>query len=340
MLLTIAGTTLFPKTADAQSPVFTAIPTDAICVNQSGKIEVAIQSSNLPCSVYLTKTGSTQVFPSWNFTSGPFPLYAYYSGLEAGEYTIEVTGTPPAISKVIVEDDALWPFSYVSSKSSRALGVDVKTNSYEDVITCGNFSGDMYIDPNQGSMLFSCIPAYFNIYLVTFNKCGNILWEQQIGSNYGSCFVKAMAINPTNQDVYLCGELINGTIDSPYFTSPQGLNLVNPWGGSPAYIARIWENNGDAIIKKEELKPAHFSKPELDVIPNPATSSLKINFTGNSETKADLAVYSIEGIRVMHQNSVESGQTLNVSSLPSGTYIISLRTSISVLQTRFVKIRP
>jgi hypothetical protein len=57
--------------------------------------------------------------------------------------------------------------------------------------------------------------------------------------------------------------------------------------------------------------------------PNPATKSVKLEFPtfGNN---TDLAIFSQTGAKVLEIKNIHSGENINISKLPSGTYTVRL----------------
>ena len=145
--------------------------------------------------------------------------------------------TPDLASHTFKIND-ITNFPFVPYNSERAFGIDVKTNNQSNVYATGFFSGDI-----QFLNAFSCAQDEFNVYLVRFDKCGNVIWDLVIGQNTGSCQVTSMSVDNSKASewVTICGRFW-GTI-----TFPGGFQLVNTNTNSQisnAYAARF-NKNGD-----------------------------------------------------------------------------------------------
>ncbi|RIJ37782.1 T9SS type A sorting domain-containing protein [Pontibacter oryzae] len=70
------------------------------------------------------------------------------------------------------------------------------------------------------------------------------------------------------------------------------------------------------------------------VYPNPVQGELRIQLDGTKVQRASLKVYSITGQQVYQQQDVRNGNTVNMSHLPSGVYLLQLSSDKDAVTTR------
>ena len=143
----------------------------------------------------------------------------------------------------------------------------------------------------------------------------------------------------------------NGAIDlSEYMTYPRGGTDENPEMVTAAGSA-IWANEGDAFVtfnydEWNETKLPHcymvrFGAPvaidkvdveQLSVYPNPTNGTI---YFENQLT--DVAIYDIAGSLVYSQSVAE--QSINLSSLTAGTYILTAKSEGAIIITKVMLTR-
>ncbi len=84
-----------------------------------------------------------------------------------------------------------------------------------------------------------------------------------------------------------------------------------------------------------------INSTSFNVSPNPATTTLNVNVEVLAKTKATLAITNILGQVVSRQElSLQAGnhnQSLDISALPAGLYVLSVTTDKGTLQHKFIK---
>lgn len=100
------------------------------------------------------------------------------------------------------------------------------------------------------------------------------------------------------------------------------------WGmNTPSYLAVDNINFGYASITETSIN-------KINVYPNPANSTIKIN---NETNNAVISIYTLAGQKVLHKNVNTVETTINVSELVNGIYVIMLNENGSISTTRLVK---
>ncbi|RYJ44351.1 T9SS type A sorting domain-containing protein [Flavobacterium beibuense] len=153
-------------------------------------------------------------------------------------------------------------------------------------------------------------------------------------------FVKAL--NPDNNyslDVYATAELIEGenfTITVPADQLTSGLLVqfgfsVTGLNGNPAHE----NDNGNIVVTEaQELDTDSFSHNTLTLHPNPVSDMLTI---ANTQLVKNISIYNMMGQKVMENAPQQETAAVNVSSLTSGVYIISVSDSEAETTARFIK---
>ena len=72
----------------------------------------------------------------------------------------------------------------------------------------------------------------------------------------------------------------------------------------------------------------------FEIYPNPAQDIIKINSTDNSS----ISIYTLAGAMIKSLNSLSAGvQSINVSNLPNGNYIVTLKSNGQILHQKLIK---
>lgn len=114
------------------------------------------------------------------------------------------------------------------------------------------------------------------------------------------------------------GNVVNYTLEgADYLTFTDGQNLVVNISGSSQSIPLsnvrkvMFEKIADGI---EELSS------EIQIMPNPANDSFRVL---NVEKDEEMSIYTFTGQKVMDE-TVSSGQTIDISHLANGLYLVKI----------------
>jgi hypothetical protein len=80
------------------------------------------------------------------------------------------------------------------------------------------------------------------------------------------------------------------------------------------------------------------SKPELTIYPNPVVSELKVKLDAINATAGEIRIVNMNGVNVMRSKLVAGTHTFNLSSLPSGQYMVIIYGGEKVQSRGFVKL--
>ncbi|WP_421875093.1 PKD domain-containing protein [Marinoscillum sp.] len=94
-----------------------------------------------------------------------------------------------------------------------------------------------------------------------------------------------------------------------------------------------------ADLGDEKIQFIDFEK--LSIYPNPASEYVTIDFDLTTTATVNLQVYDFSGMKVAHHQFDEElgSYQLDISTLPSGTYIVLMQAGSSIKKLRFVKMK-
>ena len=111
---------------------------------------------------------------------------------------------------------------------------------------------------------------------------------------------------------------------NPFIDNPYLATII--WGGAPAEDR--WGNLG--IENNNELG--------FTIYPNPATESIAIS-SSNSQTNISATIYSISGKKIKEVPSIKANQSMDISTLASGIYILTIDSPEKVRTTQKLVIK-
>ncbi|MCD4731615.1 MAG: T9SS type A sorting domain-containing protein [Bacteroidales bacterium] len=82
----------------------------------------------------------------------------------------------------------------------------------------------------------------------------------------------------------------------------------------------------------------HKSPVSFTCSPNPANDKLKISFANQSDKEKQIGVYDMAGNQVLSENTLDPFITLEISDLPSSTYLIQITDGINLSSKKFIKV--
>jgi hypothetical protein len=158
------------------------------------------------------------------------------------------------------------------------------------------------------SLTLTTLPANFNLRLV--NSANTVL---RTSSNNGTT-----------------SEAINNYSITPgtYYARVYPTN-TNTFNATSCYTVRV--ALGTAARMEE------FATADVEAFPNPAQNQLNLKLNGFDGT-AEIGIYSANGTCMLTRKSTVGISTIDVSSLPSGVYMINVKSGKATLaRTKFVK---
>ena len=163
-------------------------------------------------------------------------------------------------------------------------------------------------------------PAQFDCWVINIDSVGNIIWDAKYGGSNDDSF---NAIIPTKDGEYLFG----GTTKSNDGDIKSGNHgAQNPWT----------HGRMDIWVMKSNSKLSSTNKIITDntnFYPNPVSDKLQINF--NEE--GVVSVFDFFGKLLLQQSITKYNNVINVSSIPSGTYILNFNSKEHFESSKFIK---
>ena len=212
----------------------------------------------------------------------------------------------------------------------------------------------------------------FDYWVVKMNNQGDIQWQKSLG---GSGQDYAQAVQQTSDGGYVIagsspstdGDVIgnDGVIEFwiVKLTEVGELQWQKTLGGTKAdrafsiqqtsdggYIVcgYAWSNDGDVSVNKgktdywvvklspESSSTSNLSAQTLEIYPNPATSTISLNFS-DEESTLSVQITDLLG-QIIHHQTISTNQPINISDLPNGFYLLSATTpSGTVFSGKFTK---
>lgn len=267
--------------------------------NERGYSIVVDGSQNLYATGYSTATA--------DFDPGP------------GTYNLTPVGS---YSFYIVKLDSLGGFGWakhigaIGGNDGKGVAVDFAGNVY----TTSWFTGTINLYPGAGSFGLTS-KGSDDVFISKLSPAGDLVWVKQVG---GIGKDRAFSINSdASGNVYAAG-YFNGTVD--FDPGPGIFNLVSS-GNSDVFTLKL---NNPTTAVTEPVQPIN-----LRIFPNPSENEIYIELANYS--RAIAAIYSMEGQLKFHV-VLQSNQTaLPLSYLPSGIYLMQVRTIDGTFTKKFVK---
>jgi hypothetical protein len=128
-------------------------------------------------------------------------------------------------------------------------------------------------------------------------------------------------------------------------TTNEAINNFTVTPGT--YYARVYPTNTSTfnttscytvrVALGTAARMQEFATADVEAFPNPAKNQLNLKLNGFDGT-AEIGIYNANGTRMLTKKSTAGTTSLDVSSLPSGVYMINVNAGKATLaRTKFVK---
>jgi hypothetical protein len=286
-------------------------------------------SANTPLVVGDTAVcaGASVVLSIGNLSSGT--TYAWSSGstsdtarVGAGIYSVTATSTcgTAASSAFIVVQKQSPTMPMIGGNTSFCEG-DSTTLSVSNPVAGNTYTWSNGVTGN--SIMVKTAGSYT---ISASTSCGTMSSTVSVTQNPNPIvtisqtgfILKANTSNSVNFKWYRNGNQINGAIDSSYVATQNGSYTVEVEDANGCIGTSNSVNVTGVSISEQEAN-------RFSIYPNPANNFLKIDIEEN--TNATIEIIDALG-RVFIQSEInEKENTINVSQLPSGVYILSLQSN-------------
>lgn len=102
---------------------------------------------------------------------------------------------------------------------------------------------------------------------------------------------------------------------------------------NPRHITVISDTTLTAVIQPEQVGIENVALPTLTLSPNPASGQVTITC---SHPMDRISVYAQNGKRMLRMRHCQTEQTLDLSPLPSGSYIVEVRTPTGTISKKLI----
>lgn len=119
-------------------------------------------------------------------------------------------------------------------------------------------------------------------------------------------------------------------------SNPSGFNMLG--FNASLYLPAVYESQGNELCKLVPTVTSLHTNNKvsaLRVFPNPASDKLQVTTTARL-TNAQFSIQTIEGVMVSHGEGY-TGEAIDISSLPSGVYLLSIQEQEEVWVGKMVK---
>jgi uncharacterized protein YdeI (BOF family) len=115
------------------------------------------------------------------------------------------------------------------------------------------------------------------------------------------------------------------------YSNYASLGTYNITGNIPILIVLSLDpkGNGNPLPKPKEVT-------SLVVSPNPAANLVRLKY-GKRNSNFDVKITDVNGVVVYTASHIETGQQINIASLPSGLYFITINTGKQTITKKLIK---
>lgn len=241
---------------------------------------------------------------------------------DPGSNTFNVTSSTSNDS-YFLKLDASGNFIWVKTLNSSFIG-DMKVNGSGDITVSGSFSS--VVDFNPDPLITTSMNANSGAnFLCKMDSSGSLVWVRQFGISNTPLSGGLIAMDNGN-NAYLTGygsgnaNWDPGASNYTTFLPPNSL-YVTKYSATPVSILNVGETQ---------------KATNLTIYPNPTNRVLNVKMD-NSNNTAEPHLYSITGTDLTSKINITKNQqslTLDLFSIPSGTYILSIGEERSVVIKR------
>lgn len=100
----------------------------------------------------------------------------------------------------------------------------------------------------------------------------------------------------------------------------------NPFVDHPEYVDFIWGDPND-VSENNELN--------VNFYPNPVASSINIEYRGIGNTELKYSIISVDGKNVLNGNTMSGNNTIDLSTLNQGLYLLILKNSNNIVVEQY-----
>lgn len=246
------------------------------------------------------------------YTTGYFQSTADFDP-GVGTFNLTSTGYRDIfISKLDSSGNFIW--AKRMGGTSDDYGYSIALDVYGNVYFTGLFSGIADFDPGSGTFNLTSV-GYSDIFISKLDASGNFVYAKSLG---GISFDEGRSITlDASGNIYTTG-YYNGTAD---FDPGIGTYNLTSAGGADFFVCKLGQTTG--IIENELLNV-------IMVYPNPAQGYINLKANSNEFT---IEILDIVGQVLIRE---KSKKTIDIQTLPAGTYFVKVKTGESEYQQKII----
>ena len=252
------------------------------------------------------------------YLTGPFKNTTDFD-LKSGVTNLSSSGGQDCyVVKLTPAKDLVWAKAFGGPGLEQSFGIEVAANG--DVYTAGRYSTNTDFDPGAAVDNYTAVGSGQDIFIHKLDAAGDFQFVYTFGQ-VGTDIARGLEID-VDGNMYVNGQF-NGTID------------FDPTGGT-ANLTAGSNTATDAFLLKFAALPAGISEIEnieLSIYPNPVKHQFFIELENETITEINVIDYSGRIVKTINKNV----NSVNVSDLQQGIYILKVDTKNGISTTRFVK---
>ena len=309
-------------------------------------------------------------------TSGVTNSAAISTSTDIDYYKITTTATSNIVYNLVGPSGVDYDL-YIYNSAGTQIGSSLGTTATETVSLSSQATGTYYIKIIGYSGANSATCYTIKATATTVTSCISAYDVSANGTTSGAAVIPFNTnitglISPSGDiDNYKFAITTGGTITITLTTLPgdYDLKLLNSAGtqvgisqngsttsesigytaAAGTYYAQVYGYNGaNSSTSCYTLKVAlgTASKPDISVTtgkgvikvyPNPVTNILNVSVLGEITNKSVLRILDVKGVSVMEQRMIINPQSINISKLSKGEYILEVINGDNIITSKFVK---
>ncbi|MBS1776053.1 MAG: T9SS type A sorting domain-containing protein [Bacteroidetes bacterium] len=223
-----------------------------------------------------------------------------------GSVLTKIGGSDVFTAKYNTNGDLLWAKKAGGDGDDESLDLSIDDN--ENSYITGDFGSPYFIFDN-GDTLFKGVG--YDLFVASYDSSGNVRWAKSAGGAMGSEIGNSIKCNKAGNEITVLGAFSGYNIVLDNIT-------LNSIGVPTTFVAKLSTTTG--IIDPDQ------SKADINIFPNPASATVKIN-SGTACIKS-VFLYDYTG-RIVYTRSVSDNPhhtSMDCSQLSEGIYFLNLET--------------
>jgi photosystem II stability/assembly factor-like uncharacterized protein len=242
----------------------------------------------------------------------------------------------------------------IENAATAAPGAETNLSGFHPPEISGSFINCLILHPDSAGILYAALSNYSpeaRIYRITDAKTSVPVWTAINGDLPSELPVNWIAVHPQKPDSFL----VAGTDFGLYTTTNGGQNWVQETDipNVPVFMLRMRPGDLQLFVfthgrgvwtaqlpdfQATAVDPGEFANGSLRIFPNPARDVLNLEWEAPTPgSQATFEIMDLSGRRIAGPKAVELKNTIDISALPAGTYVLNLRSREGRISKRFIK---